>query len=128
MKKFTMQDLVDAGFPFIIQAHLDENKPADNQISKQDEHCERCSEHDNTTCAASTEETGCLVFLSQSQVSILIDFIETEFIPMLRNDPEIDNIDYVVNMMGILLELRSVMEEATNHDHVMINMEDVVLC
>lgn len=44
--------------------------------------------------------------LTQSQVDNLIEFIELNFIDTVRNDIDIDNIDYVVDMMDALTKLR----------------------
>ena len=43
---------------------------------------------------------------TKSQVDILIEFIELNFIDIFRNDIEVDNIDYVVDMMDALTKLR----------------------
>lgn len=43
---------------------------------------------------------------TKSQVDNLIEFIELNFIDVLRNDTDIDNIDYVVDMMDALTKLR----------------------
>lgn len=43
---------------------------------------------------------------TQSQVNNLIEFIELNFIDVVRNDTDIDNIDYVVDMMDALTKLR----------------------
>lgn len=44
--------------------------------------------------------------LTKSQVSNLIDFIEIEFYEAIRKDPDIDNIDYAIDMMNTLQILR----------------------
>ena len=44
--------------------------------------------------------------LTRSQVENLIEFIELHFIDSIRNDPDIDNIEYVVDMMDTLKMLR----------------------
>ena len=44
--------------------------------------------------------------LTKSQVDNLIEFIELNFIDVVRNDTDIDNIDYVVDMMDALTKLR----------------------
>lgn len=44
--------------------------------------------------------------LTKSQVDNLIEFIELNFIDTVRNDTDIDNIDYVVDMMDALTKLR----------------------
>lgn len=46
------------------------------------------------------------VTLEKDELYNLIDFIEIEFIDAIRRDEEIDNIDYVVNMMNALQKLR----------------------
>lgn len=43
---------------------------------------------------------------AKSQVDNLIEFIELNFIDVVRNDTDIDNIDYVVDMMDALTKLR----------------------
>ena len=43
---------------------------------------------------------------TKSQVDNLIEFIELNFIDTVRNDTDIDNIDYVVDMMDALTKLR----------------------
>lgn len=43
---------------------------------------------------------------TKSQVDNLIEFIELNFIDVVRNDTDIDNIDYVVDMMDALTKLR----------------------
>ena len=43
---------------------------------------------------------------TKSQVDNLIEFIELNFIDIVRNDTGIDNIDYVVDMMDALTKLR----------------------
>ena len=47
------------------------------------------------------------VTLEKDELYNLIDFIEIEFIDAIRRDEEIDNIDYVVNMMNALQKLRA---------------------
>ena len=44
--------------------------------------------------------------LTKSQVSNLIDFIEIEFYDSIREDTDIDNIDYAIDMMNALQVLR----------------------
>lgn len=43
---------------------------------------------------------------TKSQVDNLIEFIELNFIDIVRNDTDIDSIDYVVDMMDALTKLR----------------------
>ena len=42
------------------------------------------------------------VTLDKDELYNIIDFIEVEFINAVRNDTEIDNIDYIVSMMSAL--------------------------
>lgn len=44
--------------------------------------------------------------LSESQVQNLIEFFRFQFIDMIRNDKEIDNIDYIADMMAIYRKLK----------------------
>lgn len=46
------------------------------------------------------------VELTESQIDNLIDFIECEFIDSVRKDADMDNIDYIVDMMNALQILR----------------------
>ena len=48
------------------------------------------------------------VALTKSQVDNLIEFIELNFIQSVREDTDIDNIDYIVDMMDALKTLRLV--------------------
>ena len=44
--------------------------------------------------------------LTESQVDNLIEFIELHFIDAIREDTDIDCIDYIVDMMEALTKLR----------------------
>lgn len=46
------------------------------------------------------------VTLDKDELYNVIDFIEVEFIDAIRNDTEIDNIDYIVSMMSALQKFR----------------------
>lgn len=46
------------------------------------------------------------VTLDKDELYNIIDFIEVEFINAVRNDTEIDNIDYIVSMMSVLQKFR----------------------
>lgn len=46
------------------------------------------------------------VALTKSQVDNLIEFIELNFIQSIREDTNIDNIDYIVDVMDALKTLR----------------------
>lgn len=45
------------------------------------------------------------VALTKSQVDNLIEFVELNFIQSIRDDTDVDNIDYVVDMMDALKTL-----------------------
>lgn len=51
-----------------------------------------------------------IVLLDKDELYNLIDFIEVEFIRAIRDDEDIDNIDYVVSMMNALQKFRSAYE------------------
>ncbi len=44
--------------------------------------------------------------LTKTQVDNLIEFVELNFIQSIRDDTDIDNIDYIVDMMDALKTLR----------------------
>ena len=46
------------------------------------------------------------VALTKSQVDNLIEFVELNFIQSIRDDTDIDNIDYIEDMMDALKTLR----------------------
>lgn len=46
------------------------------------------------------------VTLDKDELYNIIDFIEIEFINSIRNDTEIDNIDYIISMMNALQKFR----------------------
>lgn len=46
------------------------------------------------------------VALTKSQVDNLVEFVELNFIQSIRDDTDVDNIDYVVDMMDALKTLR----------------------
>ena len=48
------------------------------------------------------------VALTQSQVDNLVEFVELNFIQSIRDDTDVDNIDYIVDMMDALKTLRLV--------------------
>lgn len=47
-----------------------------------------------------------LVLLTKSQAENLIEFFEVAFIQMVRDTPEIDNLDYLVDMCEIYKQLK----------------------
>lgn len=48
------------------------------------------------------------VALTKSQVDNLVEFVELNFIQSIRDDTDVDNIDYIVDMMDVLKTLRLV--------------------
>ena len=46
------------------------------------------------------------IYLTQDETYDLIDFIETELIGVIQRSPEMDRVDYVVNLCNILSNLR----------------------
>jgi hypothetical protein len=47
-----------------------------------------------------------LIMLTKSQAENLMEFFEVAFIPMVRDTPEIDNIDYVADMCEVYKEIK----------------------
>lgn len=54
------------------------------------------------------------VGLTKSQVNNLIEFVELNFIQSVREDVDIDNIDYIIDMMDALKTLRAVSKTVTD--------------
>ena len=46
------------------------------------------------------------VTLDKDELDNVIEFIELNFIESIRNDPDIDNIDYIISMMSALQKFR----------------------
>lgn len=46
------------------------------------------------------------VTLDKDELYNIIDFIEIEFINSIRNDIDIDNVDYIISMMSVLQKFR----------------------
>lgn len=51
-----------------------------------------------------------LILLTPSQAENLIEFLEVAFIPMVRDTPEIDNLDYVADMCEVYKEIKRTYE------------------
>lgn len=47
-----------------------------------------------------------LILLTKSQAENLMEFFEVAFIPMVRDTPEIDNLDYVADMCEAYKEIK----------------------
>lgn len=54
------------------------------------------------------------VEFTKSQVDNLVEFIEWNFIDIIRKDEEVDNINYIIDMMEALKKLRVVAEKFDN--------------
>ncbi len=54
--------------------------------------------------------------LTKSQVENLIEFIEFNFIDDIRRNTDIDNIDYVIDMMDALVKLRKTYKAMKNKE------------
>lgn len=46
------------------------------------------------------------VTLDKDELNNVIEFIELNFIESIRNDPDIDNIDYIISVMSALQKFR----------------------
>lgn len=54
------------------------------------------------------------VEFTKSQVDNLVEFIEWNFIDIVRKDEDVDNINYIIDMMEALKKLRTVAEKFDN--------------
>lgn len=54
------------------------------------------------------------VEFTKSQVDNLVEFIEWNFIDIVRKDEDVDNINYIIDMMEALKKLRIVAEKFDN--------------
>lgn len=54
------------------------------------------------------------VSFTESQIDNLIEFIEFNFIDVVRNQEDIDNINYIIDMMEALKKLRCAKKEFEN--------------
>ena len=59
-------------------------------------------------------EKDCTLNLTFSQVENLAEFFEFHFIDSIREDEELDNIDYVVDMCEIYSKLKRHLKEMSN--------------
>lgn len=53
-----------------------------------------------------TEQENITISLTKSQVENLIEFFELCFIDQIRSDPDVDNMDYVVDMSQVYTKLK----------------------
>ena len=56
-------------------------------------------------------EKDCILNLTFSQVENLAEFFELNFIDSIRDDAELDNIEYVVDMCEIYTKLKKALAE-----------------
>lgn len=53
-----------------------------------------------------------LILLTQSQAENLMEFFKVAFIPMVRDTPEIDNLDYLADMCEVYNQVKWQYESA----------------
>lgn len=58
---------------------------------------------------------------TKSQIDNLVEFIEWNFIDVVRKDEGIDNIDYIIDMMETLKKLRVAANEFNNEQIKEVN-------
>lgn len=58
---------------------------------------------------------------TKSQIDNLVEFIEWNFIDVVRKDEGIDNIDYIIDMMEALKKLRVAANEFNNEQIKEVN-------
>lgn len=69
------------------------------------------------------------VDLAASQVRNIVDFIELEFIDSIRRDVDIDNMDYIVDMVEALKALKNAVSKELKgtsnkvHTRILVNKE-----
>lgn len=49
--------------------------------------------------------------LTKSQIENLLDFFEFNFIESIRNDPDIDELDYLIDICEVVTKLRDAKKE-----------------
>lgn len=68
------------------------------------------------------------VEFTKSQVDNLVEFIEWNFIDIIRKDEEVDNINYIIDMMEALKKLRIVAEKFDNEPFKEQNYDNIDGC
>lgn len=53
-----------------------------------------------------------VILLTKTQAENLMEFIEVAFVPLVRKTPEIDNIEYLVDMCEIYTQIKQQYENA----------------
>ena len=51
--------------------------------------------------------------LTKSQCESLVDFIDFTLIPSIRNDPDLDNLEYVINICDAYKVFKEVVDNGT---------------
>lgn len=51
--------------------------------------------------------------LTKSQCTSLVEFIEFTLIPSMRNDPDLDNLEYVINICDAYKAFKEVVDSGT---------------
>lgn len=59
--------------------------------------------------------------ITKEQIESLIDFINLHFIPSIRNDVNIDNMDYICNICDIYRNLTKAQETIWNNEEKLYN-------
>lgn len=81
-----------------------------------------------TECIVNTEfivPKTANVELDKDELNNMIEFIEINFIESIRNDTEIDNIDYIISMMSALQKFRNAYASIKlEEEHHTINQEE----
>ena len=70
-----------------------------------------------------------LIVLTKSQAENLMEFFEVAFIPMVRDTPEIDNLDYVADMCEIYTQIKQQYETAKERGLALeqcVSAEDII--
>lgn len=68
------------------------------------------------------------VEFTKSQVDNLVEFIEWNFIDIVRKDEDVDNINYIIDMMEALKKLRTVAEKFDNEPIKEQNYDNIDGC
>ena len=59
--------------------------------------------------------------ITKEQINSLIEFIDLNFIPSIRNDENIDNMDYICNICDIYKNLTKAQETIWNNEEKLYN-------
>lgn len=56
------------------------------------------------------------VFLTKGQCESMIDYIECNLLPVIRNDVDIDNMEWLCNICEVYRKLKGVMNDEKDQD------------